>query len=90
MDVIGVHNAVQWMIISSDDLCSGKRMVRELCICNDFSLNFKVMGKKVFTLNNEEGVTKEILDNVFEFCALVSLCKGFEVEVEGIAKNSHI
>ena len=83
-----LDNAIQWMIIPTDDLCNGKRMVRELCLCNDLSFYFLVMGKKVFKWNiNEQELTKEFLDNVFEFCAMVPLCKGFEVEIEALAKD---
>lgn len=82
-----VDNVIQWMIISSDDLCDGKRMVRELRINKDLLLTFLVMGKEVFTLTNDNGMTKAFLDNVFDFCAVVLLCKGFEVVVQGSVKN---
>lgn len=78
---------IQWMIVTSEDLCDGKLLVRELRINKDFSLKFLIMGKEVFSLNDDQEITKEYLDNVFEFCAVVSQCKGFEVKIDGPVKN---
>ncbi len=49
------------------------------------------MSKKVDTISLGHGVqtfmlTKGFLDNLFQYCAIAPLCRGFEVEV---GKNTH-
>lgn len=82
---------IQWMIIPSDGTCAGKRLIRELRLYKNHVYEFYIMSKKVNNISFGHGVetftlTKEFLDNLFEFCAVVPICKGFEVEVE---KNTH-
>lgn len=82
---------VQWMIIPSDDDCGGRRLVRELRLHKSLVCELYVMSKKVDTVSCGHGVqtftlTKEFMDNMFQYYAVVPLCQGFEVEVE---KNTH-
>ena len=81
---------IQWMIIPSD-VCAERRLVRELRLHKSLVCELYVMSKKVDTVSYGHGVetfmlTKEFLDNMFQYYALVHLCQGFEVNVE---KNTH-
>ena len=82
---------VQWMIIPSDNTCGCRQLIRELRLHNNLVFELYVMSKKVDTISLGHGVqtfmlTKGFLDNLFQYCAIAPLCRGFEVEVE---KNTH-
>lgn len=87
-------DCVQWMIIPSDCTCDGKRLIRELKLYKNSSCEFYVMSQKVsngsFGHNVETFIpTKEFLDNLFEFCAAIPICRGFEVDVEKSTHDRH-
>jgi len=68
-------------------------MVRELRVCQDLTIKFSVMSNEVaLDIDSVQGLSKQFLDNVFEFCAEVPLCKGFEFEVNSpktVQGNAH-
>ena len=79
------RNFVQWVIIPSDCTCEGKRHIRELRLYENATYELYVMSKKVESFI----LRKEFIDNLFEYCVAVPLCRGFEVEVEKDTHDRH-